>query len=269
MQAVEFQGTAKRRPFQAIAGFYSRYRPAWHEAVFTRIRKDFTLDGTGRLLDLGCGPGSIVLPLAPHVEEAIGIDPEPDMLAEARAAGTRLGVRNVTWMSARAEDLSNPRFRASLGRFKLVTMGMSFHWMDRELALTGAYEVLNPGGGLAIIGQDVAKTFLRRIVDETLVAFIGVPGRHPDRPHQTERHEDVLSRSPFTHVETVQIPYTRIWSVDQIIGWVYSFSDGAYVRLGDRRPEFERALRDRLFGIDSSVQFSEDVSAQLLFAWKT
>lgn len=50
---------------------------------------------------------------------------------------------------------------------------------------------------------------------------------------------------------------------------VYSFSDGAYFRLGNRRPEFERMLGDRLFALDSTGVFSENVSAELILAWKT
>lgn len=260
----------ERRPFQAIAGFYSCYRPPWPEAVFTRIRERFSLDGKGRLLDLGCGPGNIILSLARHVEEAVGVDAEPDMLAEARAAGFRLGLRNVTWIHARAEGLADADFRAGLGQFRLVTMGMSLHWMERERVLEGAYEVLLPGGGLAIVGQDVANTSLRGIIDETLMQVLGEPPRpHADRPVQTERHEAVVARTPFTGFEMVAIPYTRVWNVDQVIGWVYSFSDGAYFRLGDRRPEFERLLRDRLFALDSTGVFSENVSAEIILAWKT
>jgi SAM-dependent methyltransferase len=212
----------------------------------------------------------VILALARHAEEAVGVDAEPDMLAQARAAGFRLGLRNVTWMRARAEDLADADFRAKVGQFRLVTMGMSFHWMDRERVLAGVYAALLPGGGLAIIGQDVANTSLRGIIDETLMKFLGEPPHpHADRPVQTERHEAVVARTPLTGFETVTIPYKRVWNVDQIIGWVYSFSDGAYFRLGDRRPEFERMLRDRLFPLDSTGVFSENVSAEIILAWKT
>ena len=52
----------------------------------------FRLDGTGRLLDLGCGTGQLVIPLAAHVAEAVGMDPEPEMLVEA--AEMRTGRRS-------------------------------------------------------------------------------------------------------------------------------------------------------------------------------
>lgn len=198
----------------------------------------------------------------------MGIDAEPDMIDEARAAAVRLGVRNATWVRAPAEDLALLEFRATLGRFRLVTMGLSLRWMDRERVLAGVYEVLIPGGGLAIISQDVAKTLVRQIVDETLMPFLGEPHRHPGRPVQTERHEAVVARSPFIEFETVTILYKRAWDVDRIIGWVYTFSDRTFFRLGDRRPEFEKKLRDRVFAIDSTGIFTEDVTAELILARK-
>jgi cyclopropane fatty-acyl-phospholipid synthase-like methyltransferase len=55
------------------------YPPQVAEALVDAL----DLDGTGRLLDVGCGPGSLTLLLAPHVAEAIGVDPDADMLTEA------------------------------------------------------------------------------------------------------------------------------------------------------------------------------------------
>jgi ubiquinone/menaquinone biosynthesis C-methylase UbiE len=39
------------------------------------------------LLDVGCGPGSLTLLLAPYVSEAIGVDADGDMLGEGVAVG--------------------------------------------------------------------------------------------------------------------------------------------------------------------------------------
>ena len=61
------------------------------------------LDGSGRLLDLGCGPGTLTLPLAPHFAEVAAIDPDEGMIAEARKAGAA----NVDWRIGRAADLSS------------------------------------------------------------------------------------------------------------------------------------------------------------------
>jgi len=90
----------------------------------------FHLDGTGRLIDLGCGSGQLTLPLAEHVIEAVGMDPEPECSPKPPAkpvpptSPIRLGPGN-------SADLPG-----EFGRFRLVTMSRSFRWMDREQILT-------------------------------------------------------------------------------------------------------------------------------------
>ncbi|MGW5384901.1 class I SAM-dependent methyltransferase [Nocardia sp. NPDC003963] len=69
--------------FAGTAWHYARYRPGYPESLFDDLIRRFRLDGTGRLLDLGCGTGQLTLPLAAHFAEAVGVDPEPEMLAEA------------------------------------------------------------------------------------------------------------------------------------------------------------------------------------------
>ncbi|GAA1848231.1 class I SAM-dependent methyltransferase [Asanoa iriomotensis] len=103
-------------------------RVGYPPALATAIRDALGLDGTGRLLDVGCGPGSLTLLLAPLFAGAVGVDADPGMLAEAarRDAGA-----SVHWRQSRAEDLP-----AGLGRFRVVTFAQSFHWMDQPLVAT-------------------------------------------------------------------------------------------------------------------------------------
>jgi SAM-dependent methyltransferase len=80
-------GGSNRTLFTGTAWHYARYRPGYPSMFFTDLVARFHLDGTGRLLDLGCGTGQLTLRLAEHVAAAIGIDPEPEMLTEARGRG--------------------------------------------------------------------------------------------------------------------------------------------------------------------------------------
>ena len=80
-----------------------------------RIADALSLDGTGRLLDVRCGPGIVALPLARHFGEVVGLDPDAGMLAEAAARADAMGIANVRWAPARAEDLP-----LGLGSFRAV-----------------------------------------------------------------------------------------------------------------------------------------------------
>ena len=47
--------------FKSTAPFYVRYRPVYPAALFAHIVERFGLNGSGRLLDLGCGPGNLTM----------------------------------------------------------------------------------------------------------------------------------------------------------------------------------------------------------------
>jgi len=131
--------------FAGTAWHYARYRPG-HPHVFLKdLVERLRLDGAGRLLDLGCGTGQLTIPLAAHVAEAVGIDPDPGMLAEAEQQAREESIANIIWRRGTAENLAN-----YVGHFKLVTMGRSFHWMDREQVLTALDDVVDVDGSIVI-----------------------------------------------------------------------------------------------------------------------
>src|SRR6266702_2438779 len=71
--------------FHGTAWYYARYRPGYPQELFDLLRGRFELDGTGRLLDLGCGTGQLAVPLAPLFEEVVAVDVDAGMLAELNA----------------------------------------------------------------------------------------------------------------------------------------------------------------------------------------
>ena len=52
--------------YAGAARYYTRGRVAYPAAVADALVTTLGLDGTGGLLDVGCGPGSLTLLLAPH-----------------------------------------------------------------------------------------------------------------------------------------------------------------------------------------------------------
>src|SRR5829696_3916803 len=112
--------------YAGSARHYRRGRPPYSPDLEATLVRELGLDGRGRLLDVGCGPGMLTLRLAPLFEEAIGLDPDADMLAEGRKAAEADRNLKIRWVDARAEDLPD----AAPGRYRLVAFGQSFHWTD-------------------------------------------------------------------------------------------------------------------------------------------
>src|SRR5439155_24895925 len=123
---VEVPWSSDDTLYAACAGYYRSGRLPYPGAVADGFARELRLDGTQRLLDVGCGPGSLTLLLAPLVADAVGIDADNEMIAVAAAEAERAGVENLRRLQLRAEALP-----AGLRRFDVVTFAHSFHWMDR------------------------------------------------------------------------------------------------------------------------------------------
>jgi SAM-dependent methyltransferase len=121
-----------------VAGFYRRYRRGYPPAVIGTLAETFALTGDDIVIDVGCGTGQLALPIATRVRAVVGMDPEPDMLAQARAAAAGQRVTNVAWLLGADTDV--PGLAALLGgqRAGAVTIGQALHWMRYRDAMTAA-----------------------------------------------------------------------------------------------------------------------------------
>lgn len=107
-----------------------------------------------RILDLGCGPGTITVDIARRVApgEVIGLDLADEPLQEARAAATAAGLNNVTFVAGDAYDLDHPD-----DSFDIVhTHQLLQHLSDPVAALAEMRRVCVPGGWVAARDADYA-----------------------------------------------------------------------------------------------------------------
>ncbi len=138
--------------FSGSAAYYLRGRLPYPAALHDTFARSADLAGQPRLIDIGCGPGTVAITLADLFCEVVGIDPDPGMLAEARALAAERGITNAKWVKLRGEDLP-----AGLGRFRYATFAQSFHWMDRETVSSVVFDMLEPGGAFVHVNTVVAE----------------------------------------------------------------------------------------------------------------
>jgi tRNA/tmRNA/rRNA uracil-C5-methylase (TrmA/RlmC/RlmD family) len=86
---------------------YLRVSPHWQPFDSRTINSYYQagVSGSGRLLDLDCGPGRVALPLSSRFSEVLVVDREPDMVEVGQQEARRLGIDNVRWEVRRAEEL--------------------------------------------------------------------------------------------------------------------------------------------------------------------
>src|SRR5881396_1780139 len=93
------------RLYEGSAPYYAQGRLPYPPEMAAALREELALDGTGRLIDLGCGPGSVALLLASLFAEVVGVDPDAGMIAEAGAEAALRGIENARWEESPAEAL--------------------------------------------------------------------------------------------------------------------------------------------------------------------
>src|SRR5260370_24268632 len=70
--------------FEGTGEYYAVGRPPYSAQLADTVARELSLDGTGQLLDVGCGPGVLALALAQLFDQVTSLDPEPGMLQAGR-----------------------------------------------------------------------------------------------------------------------------------------------------------------------------------------
>lgn len=115
------------------------------------------LSRADRLLDVGCGPGTITLGLAAHVPDGqvVGVDASEQVVDQARSEAARVGQANVAFEVGDAYHL---RFEA--GCFDVVHAHQLLqHLSDPPAALAELGRVCRPGGVVAARDADYGAMF--------------------------------------------------------------------------------------------------------------
>ena len=253
--------------FAGTAWYYARYRAPYPPELFAHVVEAFRLDGNGRLLDLGCGTGQVTIPLSSNFAETIGLDPSAEMLAEARAQAEESSATRIRWLRLPAEQISTP-----LAAFRLITAGGSFHWMDRELVLRRADELLVPEGGIALLGNSGSvwngNDAWQQAIVEVIQRWLGPERRAGAGRYRQEqpRHEDILARSAFAIFDQGEFAVDHEWDIPSLIGLLYSTSFCSRPLLGANAPAFEADLTKSLLALDSSGRFRQHIVFDYIFA---
>jgi SAM-dependent methyltransferase len=256
--------------FRGTAQYYRKGRYPYAPGLADVLARQLNLDGRGRLLDVGCGPGSVTLLFAPLFERVVGVDSDAEMVSEARRAAAEVHAANVECLQMRAEQLPD-----DLGSFRVITFAQSFHWMDRARVAAVAREMLDPRGAVVHVDMwhrhppdarpsDLFPSVPEEAIDALRVQWLGPHRRAGQGLRNTSPsgEDEVFQAAGFAPEEIVVVPDGRVLerSIDDVTAWGLSMSSTAPHLFGDQLEEFEHDLRTLLVAASPAGRFSVRLS---------
>ena len=263
--------------YRGSARFYRNGRLPYAPGMADALARALGLDGRGRLIDVGCGPGVVALELASMFERVVGIDADADMIAEADAEARRREITNVRWMTLRAEQLP-----AGLGRFRVATFAQSFHWTDRERVAPILRSMLGVSGAFVLVSahtrQDVDPVDPMphprppwEAITEVIRSYLGSETRAEQGLRDVDRGDpaEILS-DWFTGPVELAVPDGRVLTrtANQVIAAIYSVSSSTPHLFGNQLDAFEAEVRGLLQEASPAGLFSVQTGGTGLSIWR-
>lgn len=193
----------------------SSHQTSWGEKMVELL----PLEGTERVLDIGCGDGRVTEKIALRVPkgEVLGVDASNGMIAAAKkyeSANLRFKVMAVNELSFHEH-------------FDLVFSHAALHWIgDHGVLLKKIYEALPPGGcaRLNFAGDGTCPTLIQVIrgtMGHASYAKYFTEFLWPWYMPNSIAYRNILSQSPFQDLEVSEEHKKRLFpSADSLIKWI-------------------------------------------------
>lgn len=244
-----------------VAELYRLYRHGYPPAVAQGLVDRFALGMRDVVIDLGCGTGQLTMALAPRVGAVIGIDPEVDMLSQARRVAEQAETGNVGWMLG--SDRSVPLLRTLMGdgSIALVTIAQALHWMNSRALFGGVRPLLREGGGIAVLSNGIPLWLQDTDWSSSVRAFLTewfgtepTAGCGTDAPTQ-QRYADELRQAGYIVERTTTETCVEL-DFEHLLGGLLSAFPEAQLPRDGQRDRFVTQLRAAL---GSDDRFEERV----------
>jgi ubiquinone/menaquinone biosynthesis C-methylase UbiE len=246
--------------FKGAARYYSTYRPIYPSILIRLLVEKFSLNGEQNLLDIGCGTGHLTIRFSDWCNKIVGIDIEPEMIEEAERLHHEMRIGQIQWFNGTLEEYKS----GNPDQYQLVTIAKAFHWMDRSKVLDELFDIVSPGGGVAVIDNYEPTKSLKPWqirFNEVITKWYGNDRKagNSTYTHPVTSHEEIISHSKF-NLEVHTLPtYEITWTIESLLGNLYSTSYGSKRFLGSNNiPLFEREVREAMLDLCETGVFKEE-----------
>lgn len=251
--------------FSGVASDYSAFRHTYPTVILDKIVSEFLYTEHPVLLDLGCGPGILTMQLSPYVRLGIGVDIDPHMVNVAVQEAQRRNCTNLNFFVCPAESAPETE-----GGYQLITLGTSFHWMDRLKVAAHARNLLHSNGGIAIItifslqsGTEGWQEVIYRLVERHTGVSIRPEARADGK---IKSHEEILLTAGFLKPQKFIYKAKFSYSIESLTGFLRSTSFASPARLGEKTEAFYKELINELQIMNDEAMYTELITYEMVYA---
>lgn len=142
---------AAKRQWEEASRQYDQNRlldEPWKIDLWPFLKTRLPSEKNNRVLDAGCGPGTLTLELAANAREVIGVDWSHQMVEMARSRVTECSISNVTIIQGNTSNLSVHK----LGQFDSIwCINVLVDHSDYAGTIKQLARLLRPGGSVLIV----------------------------------------------------------------------------------------------------------------------
>ena len=215
---------SRRTTFDEAARTYDEARPGYPEQLVEDVIALSGIPRGGRILEVGCGPGTATLPFARRGYAMLCLDLGAELVALAREhcrPYPRVEVRQGAFedwpLEARA--------------FDLLISAQAWHWIPPEVGYARAAAALKDTGALALVWNHSPRPEtplfceIARVYRERAPQMSG-SGSQPTLDELVQRRVVELDDCGlFDSVQVRRYPWTERYTADQYVKLMHTYSD--------------------------------------------
>ena len=203
--------------FSTVAREYANFRPGYPPALYAWLAR--VAPAREAVWDCGCGSGQASVALAEYFDTVHASDVAPEQIAAAKA-------------HPRVRYSVSPAERSGLAAqsVDVVTVAQALHWFDVNAFYAEAVRVARPGG-ILVVWNYPRPQFIDVELDRRFFVFYSdVVGPYwpPERRHIEAGYRTLPF--PFEEVAAPEFGRELNWDLDQVLGYVSSWSATARYR---------------------------------------
>ena len=251
--------------FDTVASTYAKLRPGYVDALYQDVFAYCPLDESGTAVEVGIGGGQATRPILETSCTVTAVEPGAHFCALCREKFAAYPKFNV--VTGKFEDVAFPSASCDL-----VYSASAFHWVPEEIGYRKVFDMLKSGGVFARFAnhpwRDKGNPALAAALDAAYAQYYHTYYRSVPRLEdeyteaQAARRADIAAKYGFTDIQCRLYRRTRVFSAEEYIQLLGTYSDHIALPENVRLPFFQ-AVQDAIEAYGGTIHIYDTIDLQL------